>query len=80
MMGADYRQNNWYLIYLPKDICVFENIFVSEVFANIHKKTFMEIMLEKRFGGVHTIQTNGTKYIKLYIYIYIYIYIFSSTK
>ena len=63
----------------------FENIFVSEVFADFFisflQKLFMRIVLKKLFGDAHTSKWSQRIYIYIYInkyiYIYIYIYIYS---
>ena len=58
----------------------FENIFVSEVFADFFisflQKLFMRIVLEKLFGDAHTSKWSQRIYIYIYINIYIYIYIY----
>ena len=91
MMGAECRKiSDIWLIY-QRIFVSFENIFVSEVFADFFisflQKLFMRIVLEKRFGDAHTSKWSQRiyiyiyihKYIYIYIYIYIYVYIYIDT-
>ena len=58
-VGVWVSENNWYLIYLPQDICFFRKFFVFEVFITDYfilflQKIFLGIVFENFWGGTYT--------------------------